>query len=75
MQAVRGGQDVRGGMGTGQPESDADKATLQLNRLSGTCSYQIKRRPQQQQTHQWQGTASQPHPVCPWPEVELGPLW
>lgn len=22
-----------------------------------------------------QGTASQPHPVCPWPEVELGPLW
>lgn len=21
------------------------------------------------------GHASQPHPVCPWPEVELGPLW
>lgn len=75
MQAMKGGQVVRRGMGMGHPQSDADKATLQRNRLSGTCSYLIKYRPQEQQTHQWQDTASQPHPVVPWPEVVLRPLW
>lgn len=63
------------GMNTGHPESDADKAVPQWDILSGTCSYQIKQRPQKQPAHQWQGSASQPHPACPWPEVELGPLW
>lgn len=56
MQAMKGGQDVRRGMGAGHPQSDADKATLHRNRLSGTRSYQIKYRPQEQQTHRWQGT-------------------
>lgn len=72
--SMRGGQGYVRGMSTGHPESDADEGALQWHRLSGTCSYQIKHRPQEQPAHQWQRSATQPHPACPWPEVELGPL-
>lgn len=75
MQAVRGGQGYEWGTSKGHLESDADEAAPQWHTLKGTCSYQMKHRPQEQPAHQWQSSASQPHPACPWPEVELGPLW
>lgn len=53
---------MRQGQGTGHPQSDADEAAPQLDRLSGTCSYQIKRRPQEQQSH---GAAGHGWPAPP----------
>lgn len=34
----------------GHPQGDASEAAPQLDRLSGTCSYQIAHRPQEQQS-------------------------